>query len=169
MSLFCRRCRRRPRLFCLRFLVGFFPLGRGIRHHAPAVLVAESWLLYDWGTSGCEKPNKREISLHLQVRAQFQLLRLRLHWSKWCFRFRDESWTFWSWIRLPFTQKTWIWNQNFLVSSWVRKLLNPELKVETLYPDTFESEFPCSVNALRIWIPWTWWIWKHSWIRKPLL
>ena len=36
------------------------------------------------------------------------------------------------------------------VSSWIRKLLNPELKVETLYPDTKESEFPCSVNALRL-------------------
>ena len=26
-------------------------------------------------------------------------------------------------------------------------LLNPELKVETLYPDTQESEFPCSVQT----------------------
>ena len=107
---------------------------------------------------------------HLQVRTQVQLLRLRLYWSKWCFRIRDQSCgTFWSWIRLPFTQKTWVRNQNFPVSSWIRKLLNLELKVETLYLDTYESEFPCSVNALRIWIPWMWWIRKHSWIWKHLL
>ena len=64
---------------------------------------------------------------------------------------------------LPFTHKTWVRNQNFLVSSWIRTLLNPELKVETLYSDTYESEFPCSVNALWIRISWMWWI------RKSLL
>ena len=59
---------------------------------------------------------------------------------------------------LLFTHKTWIWNQNFPVLSRIWKLLNPELKVETLYLDT-----------LRIRIPWMWWIQKHSWIREPLL
>ena len=44
---------------------------------------------------------------------------------------------------LPFTHKTWIRNQNFPVSSRIRKLLNPELKVEKLYLDTYESEFLC--------------------------
>ena len=64
---------------------------------------------------------------------------------------------------LPFTHKTWIRNQNFPVSSWIRKLLNPELQVETLYLDTYESETLCSVNALRIQISRMWWI------REPLL
>ena len=57
---------------------------------------------------------------------------------------------------LPFTHKTWIGSQNFPVSSWIRKLLNPKLKVETLYLDTYESEFPCSANALRIRISTQW-------------
>ena len=56
--------------------------------------------------------------------------------------------TFWSRIRFA------IYKQNMnLESNLSRFVMNPELKVETFYLDTYESEFPCSVNALRIRIP----------------
>ena len=91
-------------------------------------------------------------------------LRLRLHQSK-SSRIRNESGTFWSRIRFA------VYTQNMNPESKLSGFIaNPELKVESLYPDTFESEFPCCVNALRIRISWMWWTWKHnSWIRKPLL
>ena len=89
------------------------------------------------------------------VEALDSWLRLRLHQSKY-FWIRDESETFWS--RIHFAVYTQNMNQTFPVSLWIRNL---KWKHCIRIP-THESEFPCSVNTLRIRITWMLWIRKHS-------
>ena len=54
------------------------------------------------------------------------------------------------WSRIRFAVYTQNMNPKSKLSGFV---MSPELKVETLYPDTYKSEFPFSVNAVRTQIP----------------
>ena len=68
-----------------------------------------------------------------------------------CFRIRHESETFWS-ARIRFAVYTQNMNPESKLSGFVinSETIESGTRVETLYPDTYESKLPCSGNVLRI-------------------
>ena len=49
---------------------------------------------------------------------------------------------------LVFTHKTWIRYKKVPILSWIQSVINPESKVETLYPNTLNPKRFVRVNAL---------------------
>ena len=108
--------------------------------HLDCWLVCQKW----WRISMNEALNCRKFSQHQLFvfyaiwKKLWQLKKVaQTKWlsSEWLSKITNVE-RFGAGFVLLFTNKTWIWNHNFLVLSWIWKLLNLELKVETLYLDT---------------------------------